>query len=187
MAGKKQIIIEQAIEILSRYGVRRTTMGDIADHAGVSRQTLYTHFSNKDEVLRAAICHVGATTIQQISEAWEEHGSISSKLDAYFDFAVICHFEAIAQMPDSNDLLTGYSNKGTQELRRLDKQKIKLLENEFEQYKSALVESGSSPAGLAEFVEITASNFKYVARDKPQLLRLLRSLKTSTMMMLGEA
>ena len=52
--GENHIIIK-AIEVVSRHGIQKTTMGDIADAAGVSRQTLYNKFANKDEVLRGAI------------------------------------------------------------------------------------------------------------------------------------
>ena len=41
--------------MFSRYGVKRTSMVDLAQEAGVSRQTLYNVFRNKDDVLRALI------------------------------------------------------------------------------------------------------------------------------------
>lgn len=186
MGSKEDIITDKAIEVFSRYGVRRTTMGDIAKHAGVSRQTLYSHFANKDEVLRAAIRSLAAATIAQIKASWQQDTSMSAKLDTYLEFAVVKHFEALSKMPDSSDLLNGYSEEGLQELRKLERQKMKLLQNQFEPHHRELSEKGSSAADLAELFERSSCNFKYIATSKPHLKRLLKTLKTSTMMMLGE-
>ena len=52
MDEKQVAIAEAAIRVISRYGVKRTTMQDIADEAGVVRQTLYNYYKKKDDVLR---------------------------------------------------------------------------------------------------------------------------------------
>jgi len=51
-------ILTAAIAVLSRYGLRRTTMGDIAEAADISRQTLYAAYAGKDEVILAALAHL---------------------------------------------------------------------------------------------------------------------------------
>lgn len=40
-------ILDAAFECAERYGLRRTTMGDVARAAGVSRQTVYRYFPTK--------------------------------------------------------------------------------------------------------------------------------------------
>ena len=50
MNEREKKIIEAAVEVFHRYGVKRASMSDIADEAGVSRQTVYNAFSNKDEL-----------------------------------------------------------------------------------------------------------------------------------------
>ena len=111
---------------------------------------------------------------------------MSAKLDTYLKFAVVQHYDALSKMPDSSDLLKGYSEEGLQELRKLERQKMKLLQKQFERHHRELSEKGSNAADLAELFESTSSNFKYIATSKPHLKRLLKTLKTSTMMMLGE-
>lgn len=46
-------ILEAAIRIFSVRGVSRTTLGDIAREAGVTRGAIYWHFNNKNDLLAA--------------------------------------------------------------------------------------------------------------------------------------
>ena len=55
MRGRDEHIIDAAKRLFLRYGVKRTGMNDIAEEAGISRQTLYKSFANKDAVLQATI------------------------------------------------------------------------------------------------------------------------------------
>ncbi len=48
-------IIEAVRSSMGQFGVRRVTVGDIAREAGVSRQTLYAWFPNRDALIEAAL------------------------------------------------------------------------------------------------------------------------------------
>lgn len=48
-------ILAGAATCVTRYGTRKTTMGDIAREGGVAKATLYNHFRAKDEVLSALV------------------------------------------------------------------------------------------------------------------------------------
>ena len=47
----KERIIEASKELFFRLGIRSVTMDDIANHLGMSKKTLYQHFSDKDELV----------------------------------------------------------------------------------------------------------------------------------------
>jgi AcrR family transcriptional regulator len=49
----EETILDGAIQALSRHGVRRLSMSDICEEAGVSRGTLYRYFKSKEDVLDA--------------------------------------------------------------------------------------------------------------------------------------
>lgn len=54
MGGTKQRILEAAIEAARRDGHRRSSMEEIAQAAGITRQALYRHYPNKDDLFRAS-------------------------------------------------------------------------------------------------------------------------------------
>ncbi len=48
-------VLETALTVFTRHGFRKTSIEDIAKAAGISRQGIYFHFKNKDEVFRASV------------------------------------------------------------------------------------------------------------------------------------
>ncbi|GAA0697224.1 TetR/AcrR family transcriptional regulator [Marinobacterium maritimum] len=54
-AAKREQILEAASILFVQHGYTDTSMETVAQHAGVSKQTVYSHFGNKDELFTAAI------------------------------------------------------------------------------------------------------------------------------------
>ena len=52
---KRQLILDAAVELFTEFGYQSTSMDKIAKQAGVSKQTLYSHFGNKEELFSASI------------------------------------------------------------------------------------------------------------------------------------
>ena len=50
---KRRLILDAAMSQFSQYGFRKTSMEDIARQADVSRPSLYSYFSNKEEIFRS--------------------------------------------------------------------------------------------------------------------------------------
>jgi TetR/AcrR family transcriptional regulator, cholesterol catabolism regulator len=48
-------IVNQAMELFIRSGIKAITMDDISAEAGVSKRTIYENFKDKDELLRACL------------------------------------------------------------------------------------------------------------------------------------
>ena len=55
VSGAQARILDAAIACVRRWGVERVTLNDIADEAGVARSTVYSYYSNRDEVIRAGL------------------------------------------------------------------------------------------------------------------------------------
>lgn len=51
----QSLILDAAIRCVKQWGIERVTLNDIAKEAGVARSTIYSHYSNKDEVVRFAL------------------------------------------------------------------------------------------------------------------------------------
>ena len=49
----QQLIIDAAFAEFAYHGFQKTTLKDIAAHAGVSRPTVYSFFKNKDQIFRS--------------------------------------------------------------------------------------------------------------------------------------
>ncbi len=51
----KQKLLKGAITCVSRWGIEKTSLNDIAREAGCARQTVYNYFKNRDAVIIAAL------------------------------------------------------------------------------------------------------------------------------------
>ncbi len=51
----KEYIIEEADKLFCQFGFKSVTMDDIAKHLGMSKKTIYQHFSDKDELVNILI------------------------------------------------------------------------------------------------------------------------------------
>ena len=63
-------LLEAISELFLRYGLRSTSMDDIAGHLKISKKTLYQHFSNKDEVVGQVILYRRAR--KKADANWQE-------------------------------------------------------------------------------------------------------------------
>ena len=54
-SARQTLGLEIALTFFVRHGFRKTSIEDIAKAAGISRQGIYLHFKNKDEIFSASI------------------------------------------------------------------------------------------------------------------------------------
>ncbi|MCB1616731.1 MAG: TetR/AcrR family transcriptional regulator [Pseudomonadales bacterium] len=54
-----QKLLDATLCCIDRWGVEKTSLNDIAKEAGVTRPTVYSYFTNKDELIQAAMLQVG--------------------------------------------------------------------------------------------------------------------------------
>lgn len=112
-ADRLSSVLDATYECLLLYGVRRTTMDDIAHRTGLSRSSLYTYVRNKDEAFRllaermhahaldaarAAAASTGATTEQRAL------GILTAKLDLVLALRDSPH---VAELLDARARLCG--------------------------------------------------------------------------------
>src|SRR3954464_12058743 len=78
--SKDELAIEAPTEVFSRYGHARTTMGDIAAKAGMSRPALYLLFPDKDAVFAAVIRRMDEQKHREILTAIARLEGLHAKL-----------------------------------------------------------------------------------------------------------
>jgi TetR/AcrR family acrAB operon transcriptional repressor len=66
---RRQRILDAAAELIIRHGYDKTTVGDIAEEAGIGRGLVYLLFKNKDDIFEALI----RREVLEYSLAWLEH------------------------------------------------------------------------------------------------------------------
>jgi len=79
---KRTRFVEVAIDVISRYGIRKTTLDDIAKAAGVSTPSIYYYFPNKNELLRAALSSTVNSLLGEIEAVVHSSGPPEAKLIA---------------------------------------------------------------------------------------------------------
>jgi AcrR family transcriptional regulator len=55
MGRTRSALLQATAECVARYGIRKTTMVDVASKGRVAKATLYNHFRTKDDVLAALV------------------------------------------------------------------------------------------------------------------------------------
>ncbi|RKZ04188.1 TetR/AcrR family transcriptional regulator [Candidatus Fermentibacteria bacterium] len=78
-----QRILQAAIKAFDKYGLRKTTMRDIAESAGMSKSSLYYYFRDKKKILSSVIRQEAKTLIGKLSMAVQKAASPQDKLRAY--------------------------------------------------------------------------------------------------------
>src|SRR5436190_11360203 len=58
LSPRRATLVEIATSVFTRYGFKKTSMDDVARAAGLSRQGLYLHFANKEELFKQAVLHI---------------------------------------------------------------------------------------------------------------------------------
>lgn len=177
MKNRPNDILEAAVRVFSRYGVGRTRMGDIAKEAGIARQTLYGSFKNKDEILVASIAHFSEMSLVLLRDDWRDETTIEGLLLAYHARAILPSFDIMTFSTDARDMINGYNALGQQATRTAQKHKMGALQTAFAAHPDLAQADDASLAKLSEYVVLTSLGCRDLAESKPQLLRLLATLR----------
>ena len=54
----KETILNKSLELFTKHGFKSVTMDDIANELGISKKTIYQHFSSKNELVKATVDYV---------------------------------------------------------------------------------------------------------------------------------
>jgi AcrR family transcriptional regulator len=85
--ARRESILDAAEALFARQGVAATTMAQLAGEAGISRELLYRHFSNRDAVARASLAR-GAERFLAGMAAAPSTGDLVEDLVASAMFAI---------------------------------------------------------------------------------------------------
>jgi len=186
MATTEKEILDAAVRMFSRYGVKRTSMADLAQEAGISRQTLYNAYKNKDDVLRALIRSYTEDALSAIESGLANAQDLGDQLDIVFDRMVFDGFDLVRDMPNAQDIIDGFNAAGQEELNASAEKFRLVIERILSPRQEALARAGLTPSELSDFVQRSAKAASSAARDRDHLTRLLKSLKHLCLAASGE-
>ena len=181
MTERETNIIEAAIRLFVRYGVKRTGMHDIASEAGIARQTLYNAFSNKDEVLQATIRLMSDRSSAGIEAGLNNAQELDEQLDVIFDHIAIQPFDLLDASPNAQDIIAGFNASSHDELVAAAERNKVLIAKVLKPYSGQIKNSGLTLKQFADFVERSASAAKHNATSRKHLLSLLSALKVAVL------
>jgi AcrR family transcriptional regulator len=106
---KTERVMAAARQVFLRYGFTRTTMGDIAEAAKMSRPALYLVFPSKEDIFAAVIGRSFAEMLAAIREGINRFESAPEKLTFAFEVWCVRPFELVRVSPEAKDLIdNGY-------------------------------------------------------------------------------
>ena len=172
-------ILDAAQTVFARYGVAKTTMGDIAEAAGVARQTVYNAFATKNDVLRAAVRIEVDRCIAEVTEAWKTATSLDERIEQFHRLGPIKWYEVVEASPDLADLLEGMHHIAKAELAQAEESWEELFVKMFEAEGITCKDPNVGLKELADYIYSTAKNAKFGAKSKDELKYRLHVLRLS--------
>ena len=73
-------VLDAAAELLGAHGLRRWSVDDVADRAGVGRTSVYRRFANRDDLVHAVLARELRTTFAAIDAAAQRCDSLEDKV-----------------------------------------------------------------------------------------------------------
>lgn len=126
-------LIEVSRELFARKGKRNVTMNDIAEASEKGRRTLYTYFSNKDDIYKAVINKELEYFLSCLNKVSLEDREPDDKLRLH----IITHLDAIKYIVNRNGSLSADFFMDIYEVerarRKIDNAEIQMIRNILDQ------------------------------------------------------
>lgn len=107
--AKEAAILRAAFECFARYGLRRTSMADIAKGAGMSRPALYLHYAGKDDIFNALVRLHFERSEKAVEKVLAKPGAPAEVLLAAFHAIDGDAVEAMLNSPHADEILSANS------------------------------------------------------------------------------
>ena len=167
-AGKEERILGAAREVFARYGYARTTMGDVAQAAGISRPALYLVFPGKEELFSAVIRRMNTEAFADIEAGLASCGTLEHRLTFALERWIAQPYEMAYASPDARDFFD-YGFPAMQEVAA-----------EFQAFLAGLLRDAArasslkaTPEDLAQALFFSVHGFKAAAANSMDFRRMI--------------
>ena len=171
---KRRAVLDSAGPVFMRYGYSRTTMGLIAEAAGMSRPALYLIYSSKEEIFSAVVSWLNQNLLDEIHS---EIASVSSPEDKLL---TACNrwsssvFDVHEASPEAKDM----DNLDFEAVRDIYRQFQEFLANILHQADITDLQE-SEVSGVARTLAHALRGCRLGSADKQDMIRMNHVLVTS--------
>lgn len=168
MSDRRIQIIRAALAVFARYGLKRASMADVAQEAGLSRPALYQYFRGKDDLIAACFDQVADDGIALAeAEAARQH-SPRDRVRAYLVTYMVFFYRLSCAGPHSEDVVELKTRFGPDKVARARRQLIARLDELAE--RPAADDTGALLAHAAEGLKLQAEDEAALARRLERLV-----------------
>jgi len=169
-SDKELQVIQAAYNVFFRYGFARTTMGDLAKEAGLSRPALYLVYPGKAEVFQAVVEWMTDSMLDTIASTLRADWSLERKLAHALEVSIAKGYDEVKAHPDAQDLLSLDS-----QMPGLEHAYVKLQMCLADLLQDSVKASGLKATAdeIARTLMSAMRGFKLVATDSKDLRRLI--------------
>lgn len=169
-------ILEASQELFLHYGFKKTTLGEIAKRAGVSRPTLYARFESKEDIFVAVLEDYTEQLAHRIAAETAELPRLADKLTVVFELAVVVGYEKTHRSVIGQELLE-VDDPRVQEAvlgahRAMERRYTQLIKDAGVDLKPL----GLTAPKLGRLINAAVRGFKEQALDAKELRQMLKGL-----------
>ena len=148
---RRKAILEAAYHTFGQYGLRKTSMDDIASAVGISRPALYRHYSSKIDIYRALVSKALDSGLAEASSILDAEGPVSQKLYRILEITVLEPHRMVEILPHGEELI-GLKQQHAEDIFQDWQEGLhKLLLELFQQEEGTTPELAEAKAGTVGF------------------------------------
>lgn len=77
---KSEQIVQAAVKRLAHFGIQKTTLSEIAEDVGVTKQALHYYFTDKQALINAVLSHISDSYLQTLAKQLDSAGDFEEVL-----------------------------------------------------------------------------------------------------------
>lgn len=169
--ARRVALLEAAFGVFARFGYRKTSMDEVARAAQISRQGLYLHFANKEDLFRATLKQAVDSSLAAALNALSGEAALTERVAGGFDEWIGRHVGRFGA--DASDLIEAAETLGGNVM--AEQEKV-FLETVAMELREAGLAAAYKPAGLttrqlAENLAATARGLKHSCATREEFRR----------------
>jgi AcrR family transcriptional regulator len=129
MTNTRKLLIEVARDLFAKHGKNNVTMNDIAEATKKGRRTLYTYFTNKEEIYHAVI----EGELEYVLSSLELVAARTDHPETKLTNHIVTHLDTVKYVVNRNGSLRAYFFRDIYEVersrRKIDIKEIEMIKN----------------------------------------------------------